>query len=169
MTPGFKALSSKRPVRQNKDTQGLSTEVRSQKPSPLTSGRARPTLTFWTAVCGAYHRSVLPDLQVGFSVLVVVRIEVPLPDLTPKLEEGAGVRDRICLVDPQQEDSQQQTDPQSLGPNSRFHPVHHCDACSDRESPWEASEEPSQTPGTQQRRFRFRLGLRQREYLFLLC
>lgn len=41
MTPGFKALSSRRPVRQNKDTQGLSTVVRIQEPHPLTSVRPR--------------------------------------------------------------------------------------------------------------------------------
>lgn len=128
MTPGFKALSSRRPVRQNKDTQGLSTAAGTQEPSPLASVRPGPTLTFWTAVCCAHHCSVLPDLQVGFGVLVVICVEIPLPDLTPKLEEGAGVRDGVRLAHPQQEDRQQETDPQSRGPNSRFHPVHQCRA-----------------------------------------
>lgn len=73
-------------------------------------------------MCGAYHSSILPDLQVGFRVLVVVGVEVPLPDLTPKLEEGAGVRDGVCPAEGPQEDSQQK-DPRSQSPNSRFHPV----------------------------------------------
>lgn len=83
-------------------------------------------------MCCAYHCSILPDLQVGFSVLVIIGVEVPLPNLTPKLEEGAGVRDGVCLIDPQQEDSQQQTDPQSQSPNSRFHPGHQCSASFER-------------------------------------
>lgn len=173
MTPGFKALSSRRPVRQNKDIQHLSKKVRTQEPSPLTSVKPRPTLTFWTAVCCPYHCSILPDLQVGFSVLVVICVEVPLSNLTPKLEEGAGVRDGVCLVDPHQEDSQQQTGPQSQGPSFRFHPVHHGCAALGRAPGKRLRSQISWnwllTPVPQQSKFRFRLGLRQRVSLFLLC
>lgn len=118
ITPGFKALSSRRPVGKTKTFRVcLHPGGPRTPPSPLSR------LTFWAAVCGAYHCAILPDRQVGFSVLVVICVEVPLPDLTPKLEEGAGVRDRVCLADPQEEDSQQR-DRQSQDPNSRFHPVH---------------------------------------------
>lgn len=125
-------------------------------------------------MCCAYHCSILPDLQVGFSVLVVICVEVPLPDLTPKLEEGAGVRDGVCLVDPQQEDSEQQSDPQSQGPNSRSHPFHQGCAPFGRAPGKRAAEEPRQLElcsdsGAQQGWVRFRLGLRQSEWLFLLC
>lgn len=119
---------------QNKGTQALSRSGRPRDPGLV------PTLTFWAAECGTYHCAILPDLQVGFSALVVICVEMPLPDLTSKLEEGAGVRDGVCLADPQQEHSQQR-DPQSQDPNSRSHPVHQSHTPLERAPGKQATEE----------------------------
>lgn len=62
--------------------------------------------TFGTLVSSAPHCPILPDLQVGFCLLGIICVEVPLPDLAPELQERTGVRDGVCLAGSQQKPSQ---------------------------------------------------------------
>jgi hypothetical protein len=57
-----------------------------------------PILTFGAPMGSPRHCAIRPDLQVCFCVLRVICVEVSLPNLTPELEKGTGVRDRACLT-----------------------------------------------------------------------
>lgn len=96
-------------------------------PTPSASSlwpRSCTTLTFGAPASSPCHRAISPDLQVGLRVLGIICVEVALPDLTPKLEERAGVRDGVCLAGPQQDG--QHRAPQSwvlepgLGPSHQW-------------------------------------------------
>lgn len=90
-------------------------------PSPLGPVRA-PTLTFGGLAGGPPDGAVRPDLQVGLCLLDVICVEVPVPDLAPKVEEGAGVWDGDCLAGSQQDS--QHRDPQSRALDSGLVPAH---------------------------------------------
>lgn len=93
------------------------------RPSLLDPGVQLPALgptsalTFRAPAGSRHHCAISPDLQVGFCFPGVICVEVPLPDLASELEEGAGVRDGVCLAALQQQDSQHgDPQPQVLEP-----------------------------------------------------
>ena len=102
MTPGFRAFSSKRP--EGRKWSGAQ-KAFAHPPPPPDSGvwapipycfRIKPylpthILTFGALAGCPHHCAIGPDLQVGLCLLGIIRVEVPLADLAPKLEEGAGV------------------------------------------------------------------------------
>ena len=102
MTPGFRAFSSKRPEGRKwvRDSEGLAHALPPpdsgvQAPIPYCF-RIKPYLPIHILTFGAlagcpHHCAIGPDLQVGLCLLGIIRVEVPLADLAPKLEEGAGV------------------------------------------------------------------------------
>ena len=106
MTPGFRAFSSKRPERRewSRTQEAFAPPPDSGVQAPIPyCFRIKPylpthILTFRALAGHPHHGAIGPDLQVGLCLLGIIRVEVPLANLAPKLEEGAGVRNGMRLA-----------------------------------------------------------------------